>query len=186
MKFYISDTHFGHKAMIDWDHRPFKDVNDMDEQIIRNWNDKVSEEDEVYILGDFTYRSVHDPEWYLEQLAGKKYLVIGNHDKKMLKNSEAMKHFKNVDKIMSITDCGKRLHLCHFPMLVWEGKQFGHIHLHGHLHEDKYGVMNSRTIGVNVYNVGCMLYDYTPVSLEEILKNNCMSREISELGKTGS
>ena len=52
-KFYISDTHFGHFNAIDFDHRPFKTTEEMDEALIKNWQDTVQEEDNVYILGDF-------------------------------------------------------------------------------------------------------------------------------------
>lgn len=169
MNFYTSDLHFGHKAMIKWDKRPFNDVEEMDAQMIARWNAKVSEKDNVYILGDFTYRSAHDPVWYLQQLKGKKHLIVGNHDKKMLKDQDAMKLFKSVERIMDIVDCGTRLHMCHFPMMVWEGKQFGHIHLHGHLHTHGYDLPDAENVMRNAYNVGCMFYDFAPATLAEII-----------------
>ena len=70
-KFYISDCHFGHNNVIQYDGRPFSSVDEMDEIMIENWKKRVKEEDEVYIIGDFCYRSEKNPIWYLNQLPGK-------------------------------------------------------------------------------------------------------------------
>ena len=58
MKLYISDLHFGHRNVIGFDHRPFSDVEEMDRVLISLWNSRVSKDDEVYIIGDFCYRTV--------------------------------------------------------------------------------------------------------------------------------
>lgn len=87
--FYISDTHFGHKNCIKFDNRPFETVEEMDQTLIDNWNKKVSDEDTVYIIGDFIYRSGNTFEWYLKQLKGKKILVSGNHDWQLLEDEKA-------------------------------------------------------------------------------------------------
>lgn len=47
MIFYISDMHFGHKNVIKFDNRPFNDVDEMDAELIRLWNSKVSAGDHV-------------------------------------------------------------------------------------------------------------------------------------------
>lgn len=54
-RFIISDTHFGHANIIDYCNRPFRDVFDMDETLIRNWNEVVGKDDLVYHLGDFAF-----------------------------------------------------------------------------------------------------------------------------------
>lgn len=57
MNLYISDTHFGHKNVIGFDHRPFIDVNEMDHCLIKLWNSRVQPDDDVYIVGDFAFRN---------------------------------------------------------------------------------------------------------------------------------
>ena len=91
MNLYISDLHFGHKNVILFDHRPFSDVDTMDHCLIQLWNSRVSADDDVYIVGDFCYRSGRTPDWYLRQLNGHKHLIIGNHDKATLDCENAAK-----------------------------------------------------------------------------------------------
>ena len=79
MFFFIADTHFGHGAIIDLCHRPFKCLEEMDSFMIGRWNEKVSHNDTVYVVGDLFYKH-EDPEKTLKQLKGKKRLIIGNHD----------------------------------------------------------------------------------------------------------
>lgn len=57
MNFYISDCHFGHKNIVAYDHRPFFSVDEMDAEMIRNWQSVVSDNDTVYILGDFCWNN---------------------------------------------------------------------------------------------------------------------------------
>ena len=45
MIYYIADTHFGHKNVIRFDNRPFVDTGLMDEVLIRNWNERITEDD---------------------------------------------------------------------------------------------------------------------------------------------
>jgi len=51
--YYIADLHFGHKQMVTTSRTQFSNVEDMEKLIISNWNKKVSDDDNVYILGDF-------------------------------------------------------------------------------------------------------------------------------------
>lgn len=56
-KYFIADPHFGHVNMIRLANRPFLDVEEMDRTLIQNWNNVVRKEDEIYIIGDFSWYS---------------------------------------------------------------------------------------------------------------------------------
>ena len=172
MNFYIADTHFGHRSVLSFDNRPFSDIEEMDRSLIRLWNRRVQKNDNVYIVGDFAYRNEHPEEWYLEQLKGRKHLIIGNHDKKLLKNAKAMAHFESVDKMMHVSDDGHQICVCHFPLAEWNGFFKGSLHIYGHIHNqvtDTGVFMQTRQ---RAYNAGCMLYNYSPVTLRELMQRH--------------
>ena len=75
MKYYISDLHLGHANVIKHDGRPFADVEEMDRSLIKMWNDTVGDDDDIYIVGDFCYRSGKTADWYLSRLKGRKHLL---------------------------------------------------------------------------------------------------------------
>ena len=56
--FYISDMHIGHQNVLHHDNRPFTDINHMQAVMTANWNSTVSDSDEVYILGDFAWKTL--------------------------------------------------------------------------------------------------------------------------------
>ena len=78
--FLIADTHFGDNRILKYENRPFDNVEIMDEELIRRWNNAVSPDDSVYMLGDFG--AVGHEKEVLSRLNGKIYLVKGNHDTK--------------------------------------------------------------------------------------------------------
>ena len=167
-RFFTSDLHFGHRAVLSFDHRPFADIEEMDRMLIYLWNERVHKDDKVYIIGDFAYRNEKSEEWYLRQLKGHKHLVIGNHDGKLLKNNVAMSYFDSVEKMMHVVDGKNQICLCHFPIAEWNGFHKGHLHIHGHIHgrhDDTWEFMRTRE---RAYNAGCMLHGFAPVSLGEL------------------
>ena len=112
MNLYISDLHFGHRNVINFDNRPFLDVDEMDYALIELWNSRVQPDDHVYVIGDFCYRSGRTPDWYLKKLRGHKHLIIGNHDKCILDNPKAMAYFESADKMLHVADDGRHHTLC--------------------------------------------------------------------------
>ena len=71
MIYFTSDLHLGHAAVIGLSHRPFSDVEEMNETLIKNWNKTVMPDDDVYILGDLIFRAEQPPEYFLKRLRGK-------------------------------------------------------------------------------------------------------------------
>ena len=158
--FIISDTHFGHKNIIEYCNRPFVDVVKMDNAIIENWNKAVTPEDIVYHLGDVTFGSY---EKFCTSIAprlnGKKRLIIGNHDR--IKGTKLMDFFEKVALWMSLDQFG--IIMTHIPIeqQFFRGKCTHNVH--GHLHEKS--LKSPIHANICVEKTG-----YKPVNLEEISK----------------
>ena len=80
--FFTSDTHFNHANIIRFCNRPFKDVEQMNEVMIANWNNVIGKDDTVFHLGDFCLGGAAEWTKILDRLNGKIYLIMGNHDLK--------------------------------------------------------------------------------------------------------
>ena len=78
--YFIADTHFGDDNIRRYENRPFCSVNEMDTALIKNWNITVSQDDTIYVLGDFGADGTEKE--FLSKLNGTKYLIKGNHDVK--------------------------------------------------------------------------------------------------------
>ena len=100
-KFYIADTHFGHRNIINIDQRPFIDTEHMDKEIMKRWNQVVSKYDHVYVIGDFAYKNTLHVSYYTTYLNGHIHLIRGNHDKQ---SEEYENCFESVDEILRIKD----------------------------------------------------------------------------------
>ena len=174
MKYYISDLHLGHNNIIHLCNRPFKNVEDMDKTLISNWNKVVTNNDDVYILGDLIFKSSQNTETYLKQLKGNKILVKGNHDTFLKKgNHKISKYFDSIHEMLTIVDNNKRIVLCHYPLCEWDGFFRKSIHLYGHIHNNTsnstYNIMKKID---NAYNVGADILNFTPCTLNEVINLN--------------
>ena len=79
---YIADCHFYHDRICrEMDRRGFSGFEEMNEHMIRKWNEKVTQRDDVYIIGDFSIAKSDATTKVLNQLNGKKHLIVGNHDR---------------------------------------------------------------------------------------------------------
>lgn len=190
MKYYTSDLHLGQESILQtgrFKERPFNTSEEMWRAMIENWNSKVRKGDDVYILGDiggYTKQHMH-PEFF-DRLRGRKHLVLGNHD---ILSPDIKKRFVEIVDYKELTDksSGKeeKLVLSHYPILMWNEMFKGRILLYGHLHNtrdeflfqkalEEYNLDRKNVSNIEeeakAYNVGCMLWDYTPMSLEEIKK----------------
>jgi len=175
MIFYISDTHFGHANIIKHCNRPFADVDEMNEALIMNWNNKVTNQDIVYICGDLMFRSVTAPEMFLSRLKGKKHLIIGNHDKSWMPKVDLSRHFESVDNLKIIAVSEGKITLCHYPMM-----SFGsHYHIFGHIHNNKSDTYWSLLRSMdNAMNASVEINNYEPVTFAELVRNNELAKSI--------
>lgn len=184
MIYYTSDLHLGHANVIRFDGRPFMDVEEMERKIIENWNSVVKNEDTVYILGDFCWST--DDEWdrILSLLNGQKVLIRGNHDLKNM-TQKVRRHFQDVKDYKEISDNGRRVIMCHYPMPFYRADYNENVyHLYGHLHitvEETYmqeikKYIKERDIRGNssdkcqFYNCWLGFYDYKPATLDQIIE----------------
>ena len=157
--FWTADTHFWHTNIIKYQNRPFSDREEMNEVMIKNWNDRVKPKDTIYHLGDFGFTGQGETQALLNRLNGKIHLLLGNHDRKWTPNLigwETVGHYKQlkIDKKFFV--------MCHYPIERWNRCHHGSIHLHGHTHGNLLGTPNRFDVGVDVS-------DFKPVSLEQIL-----------------
>lgn len=179
MDYFISDLHLGHKNVLKFDNRPFQTIQEHDSTIARNWCDKVSNEDTVYLLGDISWITPNKTKEILQNIPGKKVWILGNHDHKLKNNQELRKEFEEITdyKEIKLPD-GKYLILCHYPILCFKNHMRGSYHFYGHVHnswewemmEEMKKEMEDKNILCNMYNVGCMMeyMNYTPRTFEEI------------------
>lgn len=197
MIYYIADCHFYHAALnTKMDKRGFADVTEMNEYMIKKWNDKVTNADTVVILGDLSLGNVQETNELIHRLKGKLCLIVGNHDKYIGKPDFDLGRFEWIDNYREITDSQKKVICCHYPMPFYEG-QYRKRHngdsktymLYGHVHETRdemlmqriiemirntsYVPIGSETEGFipcNMINCFCKRSDYTPLTLTEWIR----------------
>lgn len=179
MIYYISDMHFGHKNIIRFDGRPFADIELMDEAIIHNWNERVTPEDTVYVIGDGFFKGEEMSLEIIKRLNGHKHLIKGNHDRV---NGRLRFHWESVKDYDEVKDGDHRVILSHYPMMFYNAQHYGSIMLYGHVHNSREWKFVEKWqkelwdegIPARIINVGCMMdyMRYTPRTLEELLKAN--------------
>lgn len=188
--FFTSDLHFGHENVIRFDNRPFETVEEMDAALIRRWNAKVGKGDLVYVLGDMIWKTRNsDAETLIRSLNGQIILIKGNHDRFLhnAKAKNALAGVKDYDDICVKLEDGtdRRVVLCHYYIPFYIGHRWQAVHLHGHSHNsEEYWIEESikqklRQDGFETrsYNVGCMHWNYEPVTLDEILAKDDSKRD---------
>lgn len=174
MNFYISDTHWGQKDIIAYDKRPYSTIEQCFEDMKQKWNSKVKAWDDVYLIGDVTDRNVPDIGIYMSQLNGRKHLIVGNHDNHIQKNKEAIEWFVSVETIGETRDeNGNIIVMCHYPIACWHHMDKQNcFHIYGHIHGKAYEIYANMHALKKAYNAGCMINNYEPVTLQELIHNN--------------
>ena len=185
MNYYVSDLHFGHANVIRHDARPFADVGEMDRVMLERWNATVGKDDDVYVVGDFCYRSGKTADWYLSRLKGRKHLVAGNHDWLTLRNPKAVAMFASVDNLLEIEDNGRTIVLCHYPLAEWRNSRRGTWHVHGHIHNRRNATWAFMRTLPRALNAAAALNGYAPVSFDQLVENNLVHNAGAPLPETG-
>jgi len=164
--FFISDTHFGHAGIINLCGRPFRSVEEMDDQLIEMWNETIPEGALVFHLGDVSFRGKSATYGILGQLKGRIVLIRGNHDRQINSNTDS--RFEEIHDYFELNLESRKIVLCHFPFESWNNMHHGSWHLHGHSHGNMRAFGKRLDVGVD------SLRYYSPVSyyvIRDILDN---------------
>lgn len=177
--FLTSDTHFGHAGVCRFTEsdgvtkiRPWTDPNEMDEEMVRRWNDRVGPKDKVYHLGDVVInrRSLST----LARLNGDKVLIRGNHD--IFPDAEYRTYFRELRAYHVMNG----MILSHIPVHEASLGRFG-TNIHGHLHTNR--VKQARGVDARTgatlysdandvrYHCVCVEQtDFAPILFEDVIK----------------
>lgn len=181
-RYFTADLHLGHRNIIDYCGRPFRNVDEMNVVLIERWNETVSSHDEVIVLGDFALGKIADTLPLAGRLNGRKVLLAGNHDRCWSghrKGAEASTAryldagFAEIwQDTVEVEVGGMRVTACHFP---YRGDSHDHDRyvahrpvdkgawlIHGHVHE-RWRVRD------RMINVGVDVWGYRPVPEQTIV-----------------
>lgn len=147
--FWIADTHLDHDAIRRHCHRPFNTTDSMNQAIVTQWNGDVTNKDTVYIVGDFAWKNHRR---WINELNGKKVLIVGNHDKmpqdaldlfkpdwtcedvNLRDVLKTMQQFREVHYKLVRVVCGQLMTMNHDPQRSWASSVHGAWCIHGHVH----------------------------------------------------
>ena len=164
---FTADTHFGHAGALFLYRRPFASVAEMDQAMVRNWNDTIGPSDEIWHLGDFAIRQtpkrVAD---LLHALNGTKHLITGNNDAEA---TTACGAWASVRAYAEIAVDGIHLVLCHYAFRTWRNMGKGWLDLHGHSHGRLAPLPRQCDVGVDAWG-------FRPVTLGEIRQRRTRGR----------
>ena len=176
-RYFTADLHLGHRNIIEYSGRPFRDADQMNDALIERWNRTVAPEDEVIVLGDFAMGRIDETLPIAGVLNGRKVLLAGNHDRcwhghKKGVDAATDRHLDaGFDEIwqgtVELDLGGVHVVACHFP---YRGDSHDHDRfvahrpadaggwlLHGHVHQ-------SWKVRERMINVGVDVWDYAPVA----------------------
>ena len=172
MRYFTSDTHFGHANIIKYSNRPFKDAAEMDEALVRNWNSVVRPSDEVWHLGDFGFAREDRLDGIIRRLNGWKGLLYGNHDRTIQKSKKLQALFQWIGTYKELWEDDpelkhgrRKLCLFHYPVVSWNMMRHGSFMLHGHCHHNLRYPFKGRILDVGTDGKG---FNYSPISYPQI------------------
>lgn len=192
--YFTSDWHLFHAKSIEFDQRPFRDIEHMHKVLINNFNATVKPNSITYFLGDLGMGTTTELGEIIRQLNGTKIMVLGNHDKSGIDRYIEMGFSAALNGI-SFNIGSEPITASHCPLLdtyredttnmqgvalgePWHGNarkkhrlysfpNFGQFHLHGHIHSRPEKITSTKILG-RQYDIGVPANNYTPVSLSTI------------------
>ena len=177
--FLVSDTHFGHNGVCHFMRsdgetklRPWDTADEMDEEMVRRWNDTVRPNDKVYHLGDVVIN--RKALGIMRRLNGDKVLIRGNHD--IFRDDEYRQHFRELRAYHVMNG----MILSHIPVHEASLGRFG-VNIHGHLHSNRVvkprgidaktgATLYSDEIDPRYHNVSVEQTDFAPILFEDVIK----------------
>lgn len=168
--YFISDLHFNHDKEFIYIPRGFNSVEEMNGALIERWNNVVTDNDNVYVLGDFFLGT---DKKFIEETIGKLKgfitVIRGNHD-----TDAKMQLYRNQEFVYDTTDAKffkykkKMFFLSHYPTLTsdlqTEPEKYVY-NLFGHTHsKDKFYMGRPY-----MYNVAADAHNCTPVCIDTII-----------------
>ena len=176
-KFITSDLHFGHANIQKFcpvTRGRFKDIEDMREKMIAEWNAEVSQEDETFILGDFAFLPANEAVAVLRRLNGTKILIEGNHDRKLLNDSAFRAEFEEVHPYLRYNHNGQIVIMMHYPIYEWDQMHRGAVHFYGHVHGNNTGLEKYRARDVAFDATGRVVSNFDDM-IQDALKGEIRS-----------
>ena len=183
--FLVSDTHFGHKGVCQFTRsdgvtklRPWDTPEEMDEAMVKAWNERVGPKDKVYHLGDVVINRRAFPT--LARLNGDKVLIRGNHD--IFRDDEYRTYFRELRAYHVMNG----MILSHIPIHEESLGRFG-VNIHGHLHDNRVmkagpaaGEFVNKVVDPRYHCVCVEHTDFAPILFEDVQK-----RIVAEGGTIG-
>lgn len=179
-----ADQHFRHENIIKYTNRPFKNVGEMDEALIHEWNSVVKPKDMVYHLGDFSLSDTYVARDLFMRLNGHIHVLRNrwHHDSRWLPFEDVLLCHENLLGTLKVISIIAPVHLiegvavneegfkvpavlCHYPFLNWDRQHYGSFHFHAHSHGASPKRKNCLDVGVD--NIYRLKGEYRPVTLEE-------------------
>jgi len=177
--FLVSDTHFGHAGVCHFTHentgvkiRPWTDPDEMDEAMVKLWNERVKPTDKIYHLGDVVIN--RKALKIMSRLNGDKVLIRGNHD--IFKDEDYRQYFRELRAYHVMNG----MILSHIPVHADSLGRFG-VNIHGHLHTRR--VKKARGVDARTgevlysdepdvrYHCVCVEQtDFAPILFEDVIR----------------
>ena len=169
--YLISDLHFNHDKDFIWKARGYNSIEEMNDSLVKSFNEVVFENDIVYILGDLMMGQLNDEKW-LSQLKGEIHYIIGNHD-----TTNRREYYESLGFICEgyatvIKYKKHSFYLSHYPTLVQNSTDDRIHNIHGHTHSTNFReFLLSFNVAVDAIK--------KPISIEEIYEIVKWEREMN-------